>query len=808
MTMMKKPLMIIIYGLATFIPLCGQTLISDFEKNSSSFDVGKMIPIGDMEMKIVDNPSRTGINTSKKVLRMVRRTEGKEQWAGFSIPIHPEWKDATEPERYRYVHIKYFRTDARSEMRFKLFRQTFDENTIEKSSENKPEKVGVWEDMVFDLKTGKGNYENLSVMPDFCGARPAGITVYIDDIVFSNEPEPEMIFSERKPTVKMSTVYSSAVCLNVQKFPDVKYYEVYADGKRWLRSDSSEILVKKLKPLTDYRFRIRAVDHRGQKSEFSDECLVKTLNIGSLAIPADYSYKNVTRHGVTLCWSPVYKAQAYEIYENGVYYASTNLSEFEIKGLNPYSYYTYQIKAINEKESSGLSSPLHIVTNETEEQRNERMKWWREARFGMFIHWGVYAALEGKGRNHKKIGAPIEWQPCSRNHSDNMYGEWIMEKYDIPLKEYQENAKKLTLPVFDPDEWIGLAQAAGMKYVILGAKHHDGFCLWNTRTTDWNIVKSTPYGKDMVAQLSCSAKKQNMKFGLYFSQALDWANGGSGRRWDPDMNVRTFDEYIDEVGIPQIHELLSDFGKVDILWWDMPIEMTPERAAKYYSAVSQHYNIQKGLIQNDRLVNNIYCDNRIKPAEQRGDHNTPEQNIPDVPPTGYVDGRDWETCMTLNETWGYKANDTLWKSPTEIIRKLADIVSKGGNFLINIGPAPDGSFPEESTQILKTVGKWMEINGESIYGTISNPFQKGLPYGRCTRKVTSNNKTTLYLHVFDWPSDGILLLPTHKEIRKAYLLADANREELLYTSCDAGQRLQVPLSAPDKINSVIVVELK
>ena len=139
---------------------------------------------------------------------------------------------------------------------------------------------------------------------------------------------------------------------------------------------------------------------------------------------------------------------------------------------------------------------------------------------------------------------------------------------------------------------------------------------------------------------------------------------------------------------------------------------------------------------------------------------------------------------------------------------MADIVSKGGNFLINIGPAPDGSFPEESTQILKTVGKWMEINGESIYGTISNPFQKGLPYGRCTRKVTSNNKTTLYLHVFDWPSDGILLLPTHKEIRKAYLLADANREELLYTSCDAGKRLQVPLSDPDKINSVIVVELK
>lgn len=166
------------------------------------------------------------------------------------------------------------------------------------------------------------------------------------------------------------------------------------------------------------------------------------------------------------------------------------------------------------------------------------------------------------------------------------------------------------------------------------------------------------------------------------------------------------------------------------------------------------------------------------PAEISGDHNTPEQSIPDVPPTGYADGRDWETCMTLNETWGYKANDHLWKSAGEIIRKLADIVSKGGNFLINIGPKPDGSFPKESVALLKEVGEWMEVNGESIYGTVRNTFEQGVPYGRVTRKITSNGRITLYLHVFDWPEDGKLAIPTDGRIKRAYLLADTQQSDL------------------------------
>lgn len=528
----------------------------------------------------------------------------------------------------------------------------------------------------------------------------------------------------------------------------------------------------------------------------------------TLVSPDGFTYRVVTEHSLCLQWQPVEGAEAYEVYENNAYYATTDSCGISIKNLLPYNHYTYRVRAVADRERSPLTSPMHIVTNETKAQRADRMRWWREARFGMFVHWGVYAAYEGYGRNYRKEGAPFEWQPVNKEHSKNSYGEWIMEKYEMPLKEYRKKAEEVKLDKFSAEQWVKLAGKAGMKYMIVGAKHHDGFCLWNTKTTDWNVVKATSYGKDMIEELSMAARDNDLRFGVYFSHALDWANGGAGRRWDEDMNVRTFDEYIDEVGIPQVHELLGNYGKMDVFWWDMPIEMTHERAKKYYQAVSEHYPLQKGMVQNDRMGNRIFYKDELFPTEIGGDHNTPEQSIPDVPPTGYADGRDWETCMTLNETWGYKANDHLWKSAGEIIRKLADIVSKGGNFLINIGPKPDGSFPKESVALLRKVGEWMEVNGESIYGTTRNTFEQGVPYGRVTRKITSNGRMTLYLHVFDWPKDGMLAIPADRRIKRAYLLADTQQNDLQTESKQREQLIYVPRHAPDESNSVVVVEME
>lgn len=794
--------------LCTAVPIRGQIVVADFERNSPGFAVSDMEPVAGMRMEIVENPVRKGINTSRKVLKMTRGVENALPWAGFSLAVGDSWKSAADPSTYRYVHIKYLREDAESEMRFKMFRRLPEVANVECRSENAAQKVGVWEDLVFDMKAGSGAYDFISVMPDFLSSRPAGTTVYIDEITFSNESEPEMIFTERVPGAAVAGNYADAVVVRVRPVPQAVSYEVYRDGRRVSRSATPEVTVPGLKPGTSYLFTVRAVDDRNRKTRSSENISVTTLDRGQLAVPVWLDYDEVTAHSVSIRWQPVYKADAYEVYENGAYYATVGEPRITVEGLKPYGHYGYRLRAVNRTESSALSRELHFVTHETPEQRDARMKWWREARFGMFLNWGVYSEFAGFGRNHRKPEAPEEWQPADRDHSRNSYGEWIMEKYEIPLREYRAKAAEIDMSGFDADQWMDLALAAGMKYIVLDAKHHDGFCLWGTQTTDWNVVDAVPGGVDVVAQVNRAAKERNIRVGLYFSHALDWANGGAGHRWDSDMNVRTFDRFIEEIGVPQVHELLSRFGKVDILWWDMPIEMTPARARKYYHAVSENYPMQQGLILDDRMANNIYFDNRDVPYELRGDHNTPEQSIPDVPPTGFDDNRDWETCMTLNETWGYKANDHLWKPAKDIIRKLADIVSKGGNFLLNIGPRPDGSFPPQSVAILREVGAWMAVNAEAIYGTQKNVFPQGVPYGRVTRKVASNGRTTHYLHVFDWPLDGNLPLPTGQSVKRAYLLADASRAALDVVPAEGGQVIKVPAEAPDAISSVVVVEME
>ena len=415
--------------------------------------------------------------------------------------------------------------------------------------------------------------------------------------------------------------------------------------------------------------------------------------------------------------------------------------------------------------------------NETPAQRDARMAWWRDARFGMFIHWGVYSVPAGT-YDGKKIPS---------------IGEWIMCNGKIPMAEYQKFAKEYNPTNYNPDAWVKLAKEAGMKYIVITAKHHDGFANFATKASPWNIVAATPYGKDVLQPLAAACRKYGVKLGFYYSQAQDWNNGGSecAGAWDPAQK-QNMDDYIDKVAVPQMKELLSNYGEFPcVLWWDTSCDMNKERADKLIEVLK----LKPGIIHNNRLG-----------GDYKGDTETPEQY---VPATGFP-GRDWETCMTMNDTWGFKSYDNNWKSTETILRNLVDIASKGGNYLLNVGPNSLGEIPAPSIERLKAVGAWMKVNGEGIYGTTASPFKR-LPWGRCTKKI-SDDETTLYLHVFNWPADGKLVVPgLNNEVERAYLLQKnwLGGHTKLATTCDAnGVTVSVPKTAPDKISSTVVLKIK
>ncbi len=406
-------------------------------------------------------------------------------------------------------------------------------------------------------------------------------------------------------------------------------------------------------------------------------------------------------------------------------------------------------------------------------QRDARMAWWRSARFGMFIHWGVYSVPAGtyKGKQIKGIG------------------EWIMNRGKIPVAEYRAFAKEFNPVKFNADEWVRTARDAGMKYIVITSKHHDGFAMFDSKASDWSIVKATPFGRDPLKELAAACRKYGIKLGFYYSQAQDWNNGGSaaGGKWDPAQEC-SMDEYIDKVAVPQVKEILTHYGEFPaVLWWDTPVDMNKERAEKLLSLLK----LKPGIIYNNRLGGGY-----------KGDTETPEQFIP---ATGYP-GRDWETCMTMNDTWGYKSYDHNWKSTATLIRNLVDIASKGGNYLLNVGPTSEGLIPEPSVERLKEIGQWMKVNGAAIYGATASPFKR-LSWGRCTKKLTAEG-AILYLHVFNWPVDGRLLVPGLKNAcQRAYLLADPAKA-LPMQSGSEGLTLSVPAAAPDPVSSTIVLQVK
>jgi len=416
---------------------------------------------------------------------------------------------------------------------------------------------------------------------------------------------------------------------------------------------------------------------------------------------------------------------------------------------------------------------LAVQAQETTERRDARMKWWREARFGMFIHWGLYAIPAGEWNGQKVGGA----------------GEWIMYSGQIQPDEYEKLAPQFNPVKFNARQWVRIAKAAGMKYIVITSKHHDGFCLWDSAETDYDVIDATPFGRDILKELADECHRQGLKMCFYHS-ILDWHHPdylprgeGSPRPWDKrPTEGADLNRYIDHMKA-QLRELLTKYGEIGVIWFDGGWEHSPEEL-RSEEVVSMMREAHPSLIINNRI-------------QIPQDFDTPEQQIP---ATG-IPGRDWETCMTMNDTWGYRKDDRNWKSTEDLIRKLADIASKGGNFLLNVGPTSEGLIPAASVERLAQMGAWLQKNGESVYDTTASPF-KALPWGRCTQRPGK-----LYLHVFEWPN-GLLQVPGLKTpVKKAYLLADRKRTPLAVTPYPDFVGITLPVQAPDPVDTVVVLEV-
>ena len=426
---------------------------------------------------------------------------------------------------------------------------------------------------------------------------------------------------------------------------------------------------------------------------------------------------------------------------------------------------------------------------ETKAQRDQRMRWWREARFGMFIHWGLYAVPAGEynGKRSERIG------------------EWIMEWANIPRAEYEKFAPRFNPVKFNAAEWVRIAKDAGMKYIVITSKHHDGFALYDSKVSNYDIVDATPFKRDPIKALATEAKKQGLKFCFYYS-IVDWhypAAYVDAPGKDPTAGNRTTklkpggkEEYLKYMQ-GQLRELITTYDPA-VLWFDGEWQewWTEDDGKELYKFVR---SLKPNIIINNRVGRGRQGMQGMSKTDQiyAGDFGTPEQQIP----ANGLPGVDWESCMTMNTTWGFKFYDDKWKSSQVLIRNLIDIASKGGNYLLNVGPTAEGVIPTESVTRLSDMGRWMKTNGVAIYGTTASPFAQQLGFGRATSK-----HGRVYLHVFDWPADGKLTVPAFgRGVKQAYLLT-APKQRLKIEQTSDGSLITVPAEVPDSIATVIVLE--
>lgn len=360
----------------------------------------------------------------------------------------------------------------------------------------------------------------------------------------------------------------------------------------------------------------------------------------------------------------------------------------------------------------------------------------------------------------------------------------MQSSLEIPKEEYAAALMpKFTGERFDADFIAQLAVDAGARYIVPITKHHEGFCLFDSDATDFKIT-NTPARRDWIKELAHAGRARGLKVGFYYSQNLDWHHAGA--EWTPER-------YFDELVMPQIGELLSGYGEVSVLWFDIPGGAIDTGRAR--RLVEMARQLQPGIVINNRLGGDF-----------EGDFQTPEQ---DIPPAG-LPGRDWEACQTLNDTWEYTHYDRNWKSPTTLVRELIDTASKGGNYLVNIGPKPDGTIPQSNIDILRAIGGWMRVHGDSIYGTSASPFPRQLPWGRCTQRSLGDGVTRLYLHIFRWPFDSVLRVPKlANEILAVSLLSEPGAGPLDHGQDTSGDLpVHLPGAEPNDYATVVTLDVK
>jgi len=418
-----------------------------------------------------------------------------------------------------------------------------------------------------------------------------------------------------------------------------------------------------------------------------------------------------------------------------------------------------------------------------------KLRWFDEAKYGLFINWGLYSIPAGEWKGKKYGGI----------------GEWLMHDAKIPVKEYEQLAKQFNPEKFNAEEWAQLAEDAGMKYLVFDCKHHDGFALFHSEVSKYNCFDATPWQRDPMKELQAACTKRHIKLCFYYSQATDWhePNGGMNN-WDfkPDKE-KDFDQYLRDKSLPQVRELLTNYGPIGLIWFDVPVMMSAERSKRFADLV---HSIQPATLINSRLGQGNLHD-----YKSMGDNEIPNKVLAGA----------WETAATINDTWGYKTDDHNWKQPDNITFKLVDIVSKGGNYLLNVGPTGDGSIPQPSQDILRRVGKWLKVSGEAIYGAGRTPFGDELAKSdwRCTVQPadwTWGKPGKLYFHLFKWPAagDGAVrkfeVAGVRGKLKKSYLLADPEHKPLQMELSAPGGVLTaiLPQNAGDDLDSVLCVEVE
>ena len=441
--------------------------------------------------------------------------------------------------------------------------------------------------------------------------------------------------------------------------------------------------------------------------------------------------------------------------------------------------------------ASAAEIPLYSGAKGWQETKEERTEWFKDAKFGMFIHWGLYAPAGGY------------WPPSEAKGKKypQHYSEWIRFWANVSEPEYG----KLTKPLFKPepgctDEWAKLAKDAGMKYTVLTTKHHDGYTLFNAKAPYSKRNKITgstnisPKGRDMVAEYAKSVRAQGLKVGYYYS-LIDWQHPDAyslSRKWalGKNPNHSNYVEYMHS----HMKQLFSDYGRSDLIWVDYSSAEFQGEKWGTKKLLTDLHKLQPQALTNNRFWNGL--------QNPKGDFFTPEKYIP---ATGFP-GRTFEVCHTMNESFGYSHHDTHWKSAKEVVEMLTDIVSKGGNLLLNVGPDARGHIPEESARVLRETGEWLKVNGDAIYGTVASPF-KTLPFkGRCTAKIKAD-KSLLFFHLFEWPSNNKIVLGGLKnEIVGASLLGRSSA--LSYTVENGVVTIDLPSDAPSDISSVVSLEIK